>query len=464
MRYYTALFYFFLIVPILSNASTFTVNTPQYTSNPFVIELNIPSASASEGGIIVAPLVENGVMDYIVTRPGHIAAYRHNGRKLWVKKTNIKVTRKSEKNGLPGLHSPGIQAGYTSSRSETDIIYVDTSGTIHSLNGATGQEEWQAKPPHPSSAKSWELAAIANLRGQGDKDLILQATNKSGYRLGKFLAAYRIEDLRNGHYTPLWERDDYFSCAHNGVKIADLNGDGRDEIIGGNIISHTGNELFQLPMQQQRRPHIDSIFIEDVKPEVPGLEVVALEEGGQNRIFLYNADGLMWDTHYKHQEPQNAAVGQFKPGTRSMQIWCRSRYNRDQKPFVFDAKGELINEYRMNDIKPSGWTEEGVDVINSINWTGGSIQWVVAKERHKAGDIGLFDGIYGHFNKRIEVEADRLFVADVGGDWREEIIVLSGNKIKIYHNSDSNHGAGNRRLWQNAYYQRAKMNHNYYSP
>jgi outer membrane protein assembly factor BamB len=461
-----AVFLCFVLMPsTLTNAAPFTVTTPQYTSNPFIIKLNIPPHSSGEGGIIVAPLVKNGVMDFLVTRPGYIAAYNHDGSKLWIKKTNIRLTRKSEDNGLPGTHSPGIQAGYISSTTQADIVYVDSGGTIHGLDGATGREIWQARPPHPDGAKSWEVAAIANLRGQGERDLILQATNKSGYRLGKFLAAYRIEDLRNGNYTPLWERDDYFSCAHNAIKIADLNGDGRDEIIGGNIISHTGNELFKLPMPQKpKKPHIDSIFIQDVKPGIPGLEVVALEEGAQNRVFLYNADGLIWGTDYKRQEPQNAAVGQFQSGTRSMQVWCRSRYNRDQKPFVFNSEGNLINEYRMNDIKPDGWTNEGVEVINSIDWTGGSAQWIVAKERHKSGDVGLFDGISGQFDIRIEVNADRLFVADVSGDWREEIIVLDGNHLKIYHNAEGNQGGNKPRLWQRPYYQRSKMNHNYYSP
>ncbi len=104
-------------------------------------------------------------------------------------------------------------------------------------------------------------------------------------------------------------------------------------------------------------------------------------------------------------------------------------------------------------------------MINTIDWTGGSVQSVVAKERHKAGGVGFFDGVSGQFNRRIEVNADRLFVADVAGDWREELIVLDGNNLKIYHNSEKNqNSARQQRLWQSSYYQRSKMNYNYYSP
>ena len=49
--------------------------------------------------------------------------------------------------------------------------------------------------------------------------------------------------------------------------------------------------LLRIPL----KGHIDSIFIYDVLPNVPGLEIVALEEGGGNRIFLYNHEQLFWE-------------------------------------------------------------------------------------------------------------------------------------------------------------------------
>ncbi|HID06947.1 MAG TPA: hypothetical protein EYP10_07335, partial [Armatimonadetes bacterium] len=87
-----------------------------------------------------------------------------------------------------------------------------------------------------------------------------------------------------------------------------------------------------------------------------------------------------------------------------------------------------------------------------------------AKERHKSGDVCIFDPISGEFLYRFKERADRLYVADVSGDWREELIVVSGNEIHIYHNDAPNPRPNQPRLWMKQWYRRCKMTWNYYSP
>jgi hypothetical protein len=58
-----------------------------------------------------------------------------------------------------------------------------------------------------------------------------------------------------------------------------------------------------------------------------------------------------------------------------------------------------------------------------IDWTGGQKQLAAAKERHTAGNVAIFDPLTGAFPLRLNEEARRLYVADVTGDWREEIVV-----------------------------------------
>ena len=58
----------------------------------------------------------------------------------------------------------------------------------------------------------------------------------------------------------------------------------------------------------------------------------------------------------------------------------------------------------------------------------------------------------------------KLYVADVSGDWREEIIVISGNELHIYENPVANPRPKQPRLWDKQHYRRAKMSWNYYSP
>ena len=96
----------FGVVALLGGAS---VTAGQ--NDPFVIELAIPAPQDSAGGIIVADVDNDKTMDYLVTAPGHLAAYAGNGEKLWVLETDIVVGGSSEREGLPGHNGPAVAAG-----------------------------------------------------------------------------------------------------------------------------------------------------------------------------------------------------------------------------------------------------------------------------------------------------------------------------------------------------------------
>jgi hypothetical protein len=331
---------------------------------------------------------------------------------------------------------------------------------LHVVDGATGRPEATATPPVPKGAARWELAMLADFRGHGgDQDILLQGTNKNGYRTGIYLAAYAVEDVLNAD-EPLWTTDQFVSCAHNGARLADLNGDGRDEVLGATLLSHKGTLLAKAAEFQG---HMDSVFVADARPDLAGLEVVLLEEGS-NHVQLLGLDGPIWRSHFQRQEPQNAVIGRFRNGSSEIFIWCRSRYSEHQKPFVFDNRGKKVFDYAMDDVAPKGWTASGVEVIHRIDWTGRPEQLACAKERHTSGDVGIFEPLTGKFVERIPQTTDRLYVADVRGDWREEILVLSGNRLVVYENTARNPRPNESRLWDNRNYRRLKQCHNYYSP
>jgi len=395
-----------------------------------------------------------------VTCTGHLAVYDNTGRVLWIKKTEIVVGGQSESQGLPGHHGPGVSAGDVDGDGRAEVVFLTTDGVLHVNDGATGAEKAHARPAVPQGAARWELAMLADFRGTGhDSDLLLQATNERGYRMGKYLAGYRYEDLVVGK-APLWTTDRFVSCAHNGARLADLTGDCRDEVLGATILSPDGKLLAQA---QAFDGHMDSVFVADVRPDIAGLEVLLLEEGS-NHVQVLGVQGPIWCEHFKRQEPQNAAVGRFRPGSDEILIWCRSRYDEHQKPFVINSRGTKVIDYQMDDVAPKGWTVRGVEVIHTIDWTGRREQLACAKERHRRGDVCLFEPLTGKFVLRIAEQADRLYVADVTGDWREEIIVLNGNELHVYENRATNPRPNEPRLREERNYRRLKQCHNYYSP
>jgi hypothetical protein len=431
-----------------------------YQSNPFVIQLAIPAPKDSAGGIIVADVDNDGSMDYLVTVPGHLAVYGNDGKKLWIKKVDISVGGSSERQGLPGHCGPGVAAGDVDGDGKCEVVFLTKDSVVHILDGATGREEASAKPRYPEAASGWEVAMIADFRGiGGDRELLLQTTNKEGYRMGKFLAAYATDQLLSGG-KPLWQTDKFVSCAHNSARLADINGDGRDEVLGATVFSPAGKLLARAV---PGRWHMDSIFVADVQPDKPGLEVIMLEEGS-NHVQVVGIAGPIWRSHFKKQEPQNAAVGRFKKGSDEVFVWCRSRYNEHQRPFVFNSAGQKVFDYKMDDFAPPGWTASGVEVIYTIDWTGKKEQLACAKERHESGDVCTFEPLTGEFVKQFKEKADRLYVVDVTGDWREEIVVLNGSELHTYRNTDRNPRPNMKRLWTDRNYRRLKQCYNYYSP
>ena len=424
------------------------------------IKLDIPAPKNSAGGIIVADVNGDGKMDYLVTVPGHLVVYSNDGKKLWGKKLEIGVGGQSESMGLPGHHGPGAAAGDTDGDGKCEVVFLTKDSVLHVVDGATGRQEAGAKPPVPKGARRWEVAMIADFRaGGGDRDILLQATNARGYRTGRFLAAYAMDRLLKGG-KGLWETDKFVSCAHNAARLADINGDGSDEVLGATVFSADGKLMTRA---SEFRGHMDSVFVADVRPEIKGLEVVLLEEGS-NGVQVLGPKGAIWRKDFKRSEPQNAAVGRFKAGSNEIFIWCRSRHNTHQKPFVFDSSGKLVFDYKMDDVAPEGWTDSGVEVIHTIDWTGKRQQLACAKERHRSGDVCIFEPLTGKFVARFSEKADRLYVADVTGDWREEIIVLNGGELHIYSNTALNPRPGRKRLWTDRNYRRLKQCHNYYSP
>ena len=442
---------------------------PEYGSNPFVIQTSQAPADESRGGIAVADLDGDGLMDFLYTTPGSLGAYDHRGRKMWVLQMPIRVSGSSERDGLPGIHHPGVQAADVDGDRRPEVVFLGDDGTVHMVEGRTGKSELVARPPVFGEVERWESFIICNLRGKGDRDIVLQATNPKGYRVGHYLQAMRMDALEG---EPLWRREDFGALAHGPARAADLDGDGRDEIVGFTIVRPDGSTptAWQYPPISKEIAggasfHIDSLFIYDVRPDAPGLEAVLLEEG-RNYVALVNlGKGVLWHRPGPgREEPQNAAVGDFDPARPGLETWCRSRHDVNQTPWVMDSRGDVIAEWKMAEKAPPGWTDRGVEEISVIDWDGSGPRFCAAKERHTAGDVCIFDPMTGDFLRRWSEKADRIMVADVAGDYREEVIVVSGNQIRVYWNGDPNPHPPRQHYWAQQHYHRSKANWNYYSP
>jgi len=409
------------------------------------------------GGTLAYDVDGDGHREIIVTADDYVGVFDLDGERTWSRRPDIYIPGTADDTRLQS-HAPGVQLGDVDDDGRAELLFLAPGNQITVLDAATGMPDMVVNlPPPPADAQPWEHVVLASFTGPGSMDLLVQAPSRTGDEMDRFLAAFSLDG--NGTAHPLWQRDDFIPAAHSGARVADLDGDGRDEVLGGGVVSPDGDLLVGLSVEG----HIDAVMAADVLPDRPGLEVVGLEEGG-NRIFVYGTDGVIWVRDFRRWEPQNAAVGDFDPNRPGLEVWCRSRFSEDQQPFVFGADGEVLANYRLNTLSPPDWTIRGIEVINTIDWTGAPAQAIVAKERHTAGDVAVIEPLTGRFLVRIDESADRLYVADVLGDWREEIVVLNGHRVRIYANPEPAVRARESDLWDDPLYRRSKMTFNYYNP
>lgn len=436
------------------------VITPQgKTATKFVEGVIRPG---SRGGIFVHDLNDDGKLDCIVSSNSHVGAYDYTGKKLWVSNIGIKTSGK-----YPGSHHPGVIAGDVDGDGKQEVAYLTENGHLRVLDGTTGIEK------KIYSCPGAQVIAIANLRGFNDTDAILQYNQTT-------LRAIRLD--ANGHSCNdssihLWSTHAYIGAEHSPLRVADLDEDGRDEVAGVVFIDDDGTVMADINLGDKY--HVDSIVIDDISPEsgTKILEVVLAEQGGNNEVVVANHKQTIFRKYNRNNrckydkrilEPHEldcdkVAVGNFDPDKSGLEIFCRSACGR--APWVIDASGNIIADWVVDDTKPAGWHQGGVEEVVSIDWDGSGKHDILVKERHAKGDAAIVDPMTGKFKIVFRGSAARVYAVDLVGDAREEVIILNENgTIDVYTNLASSKGVSKVSPWLKPHYRRQKQNWNYYSP
>jgi hypothetical protein len=406
------------------------------------------------GGIFAHDLNGDGRMDLILTSKGHLGAYETSGGKLWVVKCDLLF--------FEGLHHPSAIAGDLDGDGQAEVAIFNGDHAIEIRNGLTGEIEKTLTDIGQPVAM-----AIANLRGLGDRDLILQDSQIS------------IRAISADDGTQLWQNDQYRGIEHSPARQADLDGDGLDEVAGVNLVDHDGKLMHDWDLGDAYKA-MDSLVIADIIPGLPLEVVLAEQRGGNSHTDLINSKRIVWRklNPWNWEDPDKLAVGDFDPALPGLEIFNRSSggdgtaprgreepFADEEAPWVFDAQGNLLAKYYLNDKKPDWWTGHGLEEICRIDWDGGPRQKIAGKERHRDGACAIVDPMDGTFEVIFPTQATRVYVADVIGDYREEVIAVdAGGTIEIFSNDQPNPHGEKPRYWEQQHYRRQKQNWNYYSP
>ncbi|MGE6629216.1 rhamnogalacturonan lyase [Bacillus sp. NPDC077027] len=276
------------------------------------------------------------------------------------------------------------------------------------------------------------LAGVAYL--DGVKPSVVMAR---GYYTRTVLVAY---DYREGQLKKRWVFDsnqgyeDYAGQGNHSLSVADVDGDGKDEIIyGAMTVDHDGTGLYTTKLG-----HGDALHVGDFDPTRQGIEVFQVHEDARLPYGLSFRDGetgeLLWGA------PANTDVGRgmaahIDPRYEGVLLWAIDPPGNDDASYgLYTVKGEKLSEHAPPSANFAIWWDgdllrELLDHdFNGIEGKPHISKWDYEKE--ELIKIMEPDGVRSNnFTKGNPVLQANLF-----GDWREQVIWRTENSeaLRLY--------------------------------
>jgi len=263
------------------------------------------------------------------------------------------------------------------------------------------------------------LAAVAYL--DGERPSLVMAR---GYYTRSVLAAW---NFRAGKLTHLWTFDtddstpgnrDYRGQGNHNLSVADVDGDGRDEIVyGAATVDDNGKGLYSTGWG-----HGDALHVSDLDPDRPGLEVFNIQErfddAGAN--FRDARTGReIWKKASVKADTEGGDAGEGPGRGNSFNIDPRYRGHESWVAGaglsgLWNAKGEKISERQPQAVNFAVWWDGDLqrelldrNVISKWNWAKETLEPLLTAECCASNN---------------GTKATPVLSADLFGDWREEVI------------------------------------------
>jgi rhamnogalacturonan endolyase len=228
---------------------------------------------------------------------------------------------------------------------------------------------------------------------------------------------------------------------YHSLSASDVDGDGKQEIVyGAATIDHDGDLLYSsfavgppesaVAGQNVRLGHGDAMHVTDIDPARPGLEIYAAHEGGTFAPYGHSmrdaATGEVLFGDYTGRDTGRAMIGDVEPDVPGIEAWPAMPPNAaDLGIGLFSADGDLLAP-----------TTPGTNM--SIRWAADLTTQIVNGQA--PADVTIDDWKRGRLltatgtTSNNGTKGNPGLVADVFGDWREEMLVRTADStaIRVY--------------------------------
>lgn len=319
-------------------------------------------------------------------------------------------------------------------------VFDGRSGAeIHTVNYQVPRFAGNLNPTNEQMTETWGdakgnridrfLGAVAYLDGKTPSVIMSR-----GYYTRTAIAAWDFKDKK---LSLRWlfdtesseENKQYRGQGNHNLTIADVDNDGKDEIVFGAMTVDDNGKI----LNSTGYGHGDALHVGDLDPSNPGLEIFDIQERFDD-AGVHFRDGKTGKVLWKLPSTVYSQAGKFQGPGRGLSLNIDPRYDGSESwaagaglKGIYTARGKKISD--KNPPANMGIYWDGDFLSEILNGTVVS-KWDWKNERSNL----IFDAKNFQCESNNGTKKNPTLVADLFGDWREEVIyrTTDNKELRIF--------------------------------